>query len=125
MALVFQAYCIGIVWRCYKYLTLRQQAMRSTVHYILPGGGEGGERIPEPDYSSLLRDQEAAAFSGVLLKQMPPPSYQDIMLNDQPPPYPSSIVQVADADPLTEAERFAVVAEAAGGQGNNYRHCRF
>lgn len=104
-----QAYCIGIVWRCYKYLTLRQQAMRSTVHYILPG--EGGERLPEPDYSSLLRDQEAAAFA-TAMKQTPPPSYQDIM-DDQPPPYPSSVHVHISSPP----EAYQYDREATGSQG--------
>lgn len=69
--------------------------MRSTVHYILPC--DGAERVPEPDYSSLLRDQEAAAFSHAM-KQTPPPSYQDIM-DDQPPPYPASVQVIIDNPP--------------------------
>lgn len=68
--------------------------MRSTVHYILPG--DGTDRIPEPDYSSLLRDQEAA-FSHAM-KQTPPPSYQDIM-DDQPPPYPASVQVIINNPP--------------------------
>lgn len=67
-----QAYCIGIVWRCYKFLTFRQQALRSTIHYIMPG--EAGERQPEPDYSSLLPDYDTACAQA--MKQTPPPSYQ-------------------------------------------------
>lgn len=82
--------------------------MRSTVHYILPG--EGSERLPEPDYSSLLRDQEAAFSSA--MKQTPPPSYQDIM-NDQPPPYPAS-VQVVVNNPPEEGARFAEAAASRG-----------
>lgn len=68
--------------------------MRSTVHYILPG--DGSERIPEPDYSSLLRDQEAAYSHA--MKQTPPPSYQDIM-DDQPPPYPASVQVIINNPP--------------------------
>lgn len=101
-----QAYCVSIVWRCYKYLTLRQQAMRSTVHYILPA--DGTERIPEPDYSSLLRDQEAAYNHA--MKQTPPPSYQDIM-DDQPPPYPATVQVIINNPP--EVETVADVEENA------------
>lgn len=70
-SMVLKAYTINIVWRCYKYLTLRQQAIRTSIHYIMPSDIPT-ERIPpmEPDYSSLLPDYEAAC------KQMPPPSYQ-------------------------------------------------
>ncbi|XP_044735373.1 lysosomal-associated transmembrane protein 4A isoform X2 [Chrysoperla carnea] len=71
LSMVIKAYCIGIVWRCYKYLTLRQQALRSAIHYIMPGDIPTDRMPPmEPDYSSLLPDYEAAC------KQTPPPSYQ-------------------------------------------------
>lgn len=81
--MLWKAYCIGIVWRCYKYLTLRQQSHNNTIPFIL--SGEGLEPVIEPDYSTLLHEREAG-FGGAL-KLTPPPSYQDIM-NDQPPPYP-------------------------------------
>ncbi|KAF5290491.1 hypothetical protein FQA39_LY03595 [Lamprigera yunnana] len=81
VSMLWKAYCIGIVWRCYKFLTLRKQAMRSTVHYILP---EGSDRLPEPDYSSLLPDYEAACAS--VLKQPPPPSYA-VAMSFLPPAY--------------------------------------
>lgn len=92
ISMLWKAYCIGIVWRCYKYLTLRQQSRNNTIHYILPT--EGSDRLPEPDYSTLLREQEAA-FGGAL-KMTPPPSYQDIM-EDQPPPYPTVLVNEVHA----------------------------
>lgn len=60
--------------------------MRSTVHYIVP---EGNERVPEPDYSSLLPDYEAACAS--VMKQPPPPSYQAAMEGQQPPTYPEAV----------------------------------
>ncbi|KAJ8959739.1 hypothetical protein NQ314_006163 [Rhamnusium bicolor] len=84
-SMLWKAYWISVVWRCYKYLTLRQQTMRNTIHYILP---EGSDRANEPDYPSLFRDHESAF--GSALKQTPPPSYQDIM-EDQPPPYPVGV----------------------------------
>ena len=83
MYLHFKAYWISIVWRCYKYLTLRQQNARSTVHYILRG--DETERIPDPEF--LLPDYEAACAS---FKQPPPPSYQAAM-EGQPPAYPETI----------------------------------
>ncbi|KAL1498009.1 hypothetical protein ABEB36_008873 [Hypothenemus hampei] len=82
ISMVWKAYWIGIIWRCYKYLTLRQQATHNTIHYILPN--ENSDRN-EPDYAAMFRD-EAALFGP--MKQTPPPSYQDVM-DEQPPPYPT------------------------------------
>lgn len=50
---------------------------------------DGNERMPEPDYSSLLPDYEAACAS--VMKQPPPPSYQAAMEGQQPPTYPEAI----------------------------------
>ena len=33
---LLKAYCIRIVWRCYKYLTMRQHNLRSMLPYIIP-----------------------------------------------------------------------------------------
>lgn len=33
---LLKAYAIGIVWRCYKYLTIRQHNIRSMLPYIIP-----------------------------------------------------------------------------------------
>ncbi|XP_034477451.1 tetraspanning orphan receptor isoform X2 [Drosophila innubila] len=82
-----KAYCIGIVWRCYKYLTLRQQHLRSllpcvmtdtVLHGGLGGGGFGAE---ERAYSTLLPNYDEAIAQ--YLKQAPPPSYQVAMSNYQ------------------------------------------
>lgn len=82
-----KAYCIGIVWRCYKYLTLRQQHLRSLLPCVLPemavrggivGGGFGSE---ERAYSTLLPNYDEAIAQ--YLKQAPPPSYQVAMSNYQ------------------------------------------
>ncbi|XP_050298282.1 lysosomal-associated transmembrane protein 4B [Anthonomus grandis grandis] len=85
ISMIWKAYWIGVVWRCYKFLTLQQQATNSTIHYILPN--EGSERN-DPDYAAMFRDNEAALFGP--LKQTPPPSYQDVM-DEQPPPYPAAV----------------------------------
>lgn len=36
MVVLLKAYSIGIVWRCYKYLTIRQHNIRSMLPYIIP-----------------------------------------------------------------------------------------
>ncbi|XP_077286992.1 lysosomal-associated transmembrane protein 4A [Arctopsyche grandis] len=74
-AVVIKAYCINIVWRCYKYLTMRQHALRSLLPY--PAMITGSQRVrsagspPAPGLTPApLPDYEEA------LKQVPPPSYQ-------------------------------------------------
>ncbi|KAJ2949149.1 hypothetical protein O0L34_g6090 [Tuta absoluta] len=83
MAVLLKGYCISIVWRCYKYLTLRAHAMQSLTPFVIstdsvvgmngaPLGAPGYIAPPgaAPDYSSLLPDYEEA------VKQTPPPSYR-------------------------------------------------
>lgn len=36
MVVLLKAYAIGIVWRCYKYLAMRQHNIRSMLPYIIP-----------------------------------------------------------------------------------------
>ncbi|XP_045477299.1 lysosomal-associated transmembrane protein 4B [Harmonia axyridis] len=86
IAMAWKACCISIVWRCYKFLSLKQQNIRSTIHFIAFDATDG--QISDPDYSSILCGQEA--MCGRLAKQTPPPSYQDVM-GDQPPPYPATM----------------------------------
>ncbi|XP_055716421.1 lysosomal-associated transmembrane protein 4B isoform X2 [Phlebotomus papatasi] len=70
---LMKAYAIGIVWRCYKYLTMRQHNLRSMLPYIIPDVSHRQER----DYSSLLPDYDEAIAQS--MKQAPPPSYQVAM----------------------------------------------
>jgi len=70
---MFKAYIIGIVWRCYKYLAMRQHNLRSMLPYIIPDVSTRQER----DYTTLLPDYDEAIAQ--TLKQQPPPSYQVAM----------------------------------------------
>lgn len=72
MAFIFmvmlKAYTIGIVWRCYKYLTILQNA--ALLSYIAPPNGNR-----ERSFNSLLPNYEEA----LSMKINPPPSYQVAM----------------------------------------------
>lgn len=70
---MLKAYCIGIVWRCYKYLTIRQNA--SLLTYII--NPETGNQ--ERSFNSLLPDYEEA----LSMKVTPPPSYATAMQTQQ------------------------------------------
>ena len=77
---MLKAYAIGIVWRCYKYLTLQRQNLATMLPYLIPDINTGtmpnGGRM-ERDYSSLLPDYDEAIAQS--LKQAPPPSYSMAM----------------------------------------------
>lgn len=76
---MLKAYAIGIVWRCYKFLTLQRQTLATMLPYLIPdvnGTLPSGGRM-ERDYSSLLPDYEEAIAQS--LKQAPPPSYSMAM----------------------------------------------
>ncbi|KAM3965225.1 LOW QUALITY PROTEIN: lysosomal-associated transmembrane protein 4A [Aphomia sociella] len=94
-AVLLKGYCINVVWRCYKYLTMRAHALQSLTPFVISSEGAlstpapptarppvpGGPAGPAP-YSSLLPDYEEA------VKQTPPPSYRAATL-------------MATADPAT------------------------
>lgn len=67
-----KAYAIGIVWRCYKFLTFRQHNLRSMLPYIIPDAPDTVMR-QERDNNSLLPDYDEAVAQS--LKLAPPPSY--------------------------------------------------
>ncbi|KAL5287254.1 LAPTM4A.2 family protein [Megaselia abdita] len=78
-ALVFlKAYSIGIIWRCYRYLTIRQYDLRSVLPYIIPYVPTNRER----DLSTLLPNYDDVIAQN--MKQAPPPSYQVAMSNVDP-----------------------------------------
>jgi hypothetical protein len=67
--LLLQAYFIGVVWNCYKYLSLRQVAAQRTIHYIDP---DSQSLLPDlPDYETAVGDPHFA----VKKFPTPPPSY--------------------------------------------------
>ena len=76
---MLKAYCIGIVWRCYKYLTIRLNA--SLLTYIIPEGNQ------ERSFNSLLPDYEEA----LSMKVTPPPSYQVAMQQNMTVVSPSTV----------------------------------
>ncbi|XP_026499669.1 lysosomal-associated transmembrane protein 4A isoform X1 [Vanessa tameamea] len=73
-AVLLKGYCISVVWRCYKYLTMRTHALHSLTPFVISSSGalSPGAPLapPAPAYSSLLPDYEEA------VKQTPPPSYR-------------------------------------------------
>lgn len=71
-AMVVKAYFMGVVWSCYKYLTLRLVAAQRTIHLI------------EPDVQDLLPDYETACTKF----PPPPPSYTQATQHHPPPPPP-------------------------------------
>lgn len=87
---LLKAYAIGIIWRCYKYLTMRQHNLRSMLPYIIPNVNHLRQ---ERDYSSLLPDYEDVIAQS--LKQAPPPSYQVAMSS----PAPTGIVNTVTLTP--------------------------
>lgn len=85
-ALVFlKAYSIGIIWRCYRYLTIRQYDLRSVLPYIIPYVPTNRER----DLSTLLPNYDDVIAQN--MKQAPPPSYQVAMSHVDPTEQPEAI----------------------------------
>lgn len=103
---MLKAYCIGIVWRCYKYLTIRQNA--SLLTYIIPEGGN-----QERSFNSLLPDYEEA----LSMKVTPPPSYQVAMQHQQQltvalsPPTDSPPSPVVTSESETEPPSYHAAAQ--------------
>jgi len=91
-----KAYAISIIWRCYKYLTMRLHNLRATIPYIIPDVSAVRQ---ERDYSSLLPDYEEA-----ILKQAPPPSYSVAVANG----YSATVVLPPIASPSTSRNVEAV-----------------
>lgn len=94
LAVLLKGYCISVVWRCYKYLTMRTHALHSLTPFVI---STDGVVTPAPPYtaapalapySSLLPDYEEA------VKQTPPPSYRAATLGaPADPPLPAAPVE--------------------------------
>lgn len=113
--ILLKAYVIGIVWRCYKYLTFRQHNEQLMLPYVIPtslaaglegGGGVGGTSRAMRDYSTLLPGYEEALAQS--MKQQPPPSYQAAMSTT-----PVAAATVATESVVAAGERPAADAAAA------------
>lgn len=99
--IMVKAYTIGIVWRCYKYLTLRQHNLQSMLPYIIPDINCRQER----DYNTLLPDYDEAIAQS--MKQPPPPYYQVVLTGTSEQSAPVSrlaVPQQTDADIQSDAE---------------------
>ena len=93
----FQIYFIGMVWSCYKYLTLRLAASQRIIHYIEP---DSQSLLPDlPDYETAIAD--AKKFPS------PPPSYAiatatpPTIENNVSPPEPAPVT-VSIPEPTPE-----------------------
>lgn len=94
---LLKAYVIGIVWRCYKYLAMRQHNLRSMM-YVIPDVSTRQER----DYNTLLPGYEEAIAQS--MKQQPPPSYQVAMsAQDEPAVAGPIVVSIPPESPSTSA----------------------
>jgi lysosomal-associated transmembrane protein len=112
LIVLLKAYAIGIIWRCYKYLTMRQHNLRTMLPYIIP---DVTHLRQERDYSSLLPDYDEAIAQS--LKQPPPPSYQVAMSNSTPVPIfvntiPLPPDETSPAHRSTNGEQITTTVEA-------------
>ncbi|XP_055836544.1 lysosomal-associated transmembrane protein 4B [Episyrphus balteatus] len=79
VSIVFiKAYAIGIVWRCYKYLTLRQHTMGSLMPCVMHDVSANMD-VGEAAYTTILPNYDEAIAQ--YIKQVPPPSYQVAISN--------------------------------------------
>lgn len=133
---MFKAYIIGIVWRCYKFLAMRQNNMRSMLPYIIPDVATRQvsvinrqhlkctyvgnlRKFKERDYTTLLPDYDEAIAQS--LKQQPPPSYQVAMATTTPLPdnsIPNGNVETVAAIPGTTTGSVSVTANNAEATNN-------
>lgn len=98
--MMLKAYFIGVVWSCYKYLSLRLAAAQRTIHYIDP---DSQSLLPDlPDYETAMCDPRFA----VKKFPTPPPSYASataaVEVAQEPlPPAPPVVPAPVPPLPLT------------------------
>lgn len=97
-----QAYFIGIVWNCYKYLTLRNAAAQRTIHFIDP---DSQSLLPDlPDYETAMNDPYYYKKAANLIP--PPPAYSSTVDLTPPPSYTNAVPVV----PLVQQDLGATAA---------------
>lgn len=119
VAVLLKGYCISVVWRCYKYLTMRAHALQSPFvissdDVVTSGQLAPYAAAPAPDYSSLLPDYEEA------VKQTPPPSYRAATLMAAADPSLTTVerAQKEQAAPQPQATNTVVVLPQSGEQAS-------
>ncbi|GBP85148.1 Lysosomal-associated transmembrane protein 4A [Eumeta japonica] len=124
LAVLLKGYCISVVWRCYKYLTMRAHALHNLTPFVISSEGvvasaappytaQGATTgAPAPDYSSLLPDYEEA------VKQSPPPSYRaaTLMATEEPENENSATARNNTGNPLPTATNTVVILPQQGDQ---------
>ncbi|XP_021700103.1 lysosomal-associated transmembrane protein 4B isoform X2 [Aedes aegypti] len=120
-----KAYAIGIVWRCYKFLTFRQHNLRSMLPYIIPDAPDTLNMRQERDNNSLLPDYDEAVAQS--LKLAPPPSYvvamamnnKDTASNDPVPAGDNTIINSNDSDTFSDPPPYNVVQQNETSSAEN------
>ncbi|CAB3261527.1 unnamed protein product [Arctia plantaginis] len=117
VAVLIKGYCISVVWRCYKYLTLRAHALQSpfviSSDDVVTPAQLAPFAVPAPDYTSVLPDYEEA------VKQTPPPSYRAATLlatGDTSLTTVQERAQSAPAGPRPQPTNTVVVLPHTGSQ---------
>lgn len=89
-----KAYLVGIVWACYRYLTLRSLASARTSQMV----NDFVPESPPPDIQDLLPDYETACTKSPPLQPQQPPSYSQVF--EMPPPQYPGLVEPSGSKTL-------------------------